>query len=403
MKKLFCRPVLLAFLLAAGALQEAGAQTPAPDGNPWYIGVQGGTSFGQGTFRSITEHQTHWGLQGGLFGGYRLNRFLSLEAGLQLGGQDQFALDCCPYWMSSNEVRYMAPVLDQDGWYYRDLKTATQWGKLSLQANANLLGFLPQSRWALTLSPQLSAVTTKTTLVAPDRVIPHDRQWHLGLGAQAGVGYQISEKIGAALYGGITCLTGARFDNIAVHAHKSNLLWEAGIKFSYSFGGKKKAAPAPVLASVPVVEPAPAVVPEVPQEPVVTVTEPEPEVVDHSQEEAAAKEAAKEAAFQTPIPTVYFLHDSHRMDPATASSLEEALSILQKYPDFQLEIHAYSSRIGNKAYNLRLSQKRMEEVRQWFREHGIGDERMGQSYYHGVDYKAPTAAQARRAELKFVK
>ena len=142
----------------------------------------------------------------------------------------------------------MAPVLGQNGWYYRDLSTATQWGKAYLQANADLLSLLtkPGSRWSLNVSPQFSAVTTRTRLVATDRELGYDRQWHLGYGGQASVGFQISKTIGAALYGGITCLTGRRFDNIPVHAHKSNLLWDAGVKLSFSFGGKKPAQPAAI-------------------------------------------------------------------------------------------------------------------------------------------------------------
>ena len=83
--------------------------------------------------------------------------------------------------------------------------------------------------------------------------------------------------------------------------------------------------------------------------------------------------------------------------------MEEALAILRQYPDFNLEIHAYTSRSGSKAYNDKLSEQRMEAIRSWFTAHGIGLERMGQAYYHGIDYNAPSADKARRAELKFVK
>lgn len=227
-------------LLLAGAAQwgMARTQTPATGGgeSPWYVGVQGGTSFGQGTFRSITEHQIRWGAQGGLFGGYRLNRLLSLEAGFQYGAQSQGALDCCTYWLGEDGTRYQSPVLDQTGWYYHDLDTRTQWGKLSLQLNADLLSLFtaPDCRWSLNLSPQIAAVTTRTRLVTPDKSIGHSRQWHLGLGGQASLGFKISERIGTSLYGGITCLSGERFDNLPQHAHRSNLIWDAGIKLSFN-------------------------------------------------------------------------------------------------------------------------------------------------------------------------
>ncbi len=223
------RRVLLSLLLLATA-QGAWGQ------GPWYVGVQGGTSFGQGTFRSVTEHSIHWGAQGGINAGYRRGRLLSLELGVRYGAQSQYALDCCPYWMSEAEVRYMAPVLDEAGWYYKGLRTATQWGKAYLQANMDLLSLVtkPGCRWSLNVSPQISAVTTKTTLVAPNKEQQHPSQWHFGYGGEASVGFQISKTIGAALYGGITCLTGQRFDNIPIHAHKSNLLWDAGVKLSFS-------------------------------------------------------------------------------------------------------------------------------------------------------------------------
>ena len=233
------KTAIVTALLLAGAAQWGMAQTqrPATGGGepPWYVGVQGGTSFGQGTFRSITEHRIRLGLQGGVFGGYRFNRLLSLEAGFQYGAQSQGALDCCTYWLSEDGTRYLSPVVDQTGWYYHDLDTRTQWGKLALQVNADLLSLFtaPDCRLSLNLSPQISAVTTMTRIIAPDKEIDHDRQWHLGLGGQVSVGYQITDRIGASLNGGITCLTGERFDNLPQHAHKSNLIWDAGVKLAF--------------------------------------------------------------------------------------------------------------------------------------------------------------------------
>ena len=45
----------------------------------------------------------------------------------------------------------------------------------------------------------------------------------------------------------------------------------------------------------------------------------------------------------------------------------------------------------------------MEAIRAWFGEHFIAPERMQKAYFHGIDYNAPSADKARRAELKFVK
>ena len=412
----FSRRVFTVLLLLGGAARAGSAQSPG-----WYLGVQGGTSFGQATFASITEHQIHWGAQGGLLAGYGLNDFLSLEAAVQYGGQTQSALDCCPYWLSADGQRYLTPVLDAQGWSYQDLGTITKWGRAALQVNLNLIGlFARSSRLSLNLSPQIAAVTTQTTLTTPDDATTNPRQWHFGYGGQASLGYLFGERIGAALYGGITSLTGERFDNIPYHAHETNLLWDAGLRLTFHLG---KAAPkGPSAAELAAAEAAKRAAEEAArlaeeraeadriareqaEREAAARAAREAELAAREAAERAAREAAeaKERAFRTPIPTVYFANDSRAIEPSYLPPLEEALAILRQYPDFNLEIHAYTSRSGSKAYNEKLSEQRMEAIRGWFTAHGIGLERMGQAYYHGIDYNAPSADKARRAELKFVK
>ena len=36
----------------------------------WYVGIEAGTALGQCTFRSISEHKTRFGWQGGVMAGY---------------------------------------------------------------------------------------------------------------------------------------------------------------------------------------------------------------------------------------------------------------------------------------------------------------------------------------------
>ncbi len=407
------RRVLVVLLLLAGADRPGGAQGPG-----WYVGVQGGTSFGQATFASITEHGIHWGAQGGLFAGYGFSRFFSLEAAVQYGAQTQSALDCCPYWLSADGQRYMAPVLDENGWYYRDLGTRTAWGKAALQANFDLLSLLtrPVARWSLSLSPQIAAVTTQTLFSTPDKETQHPRQWHFGYGGQASLGFRFGERVGAAIYGGITSLTGERFDNVPYHAHETNLLWDAGLRLTFHLGKAAPKGPSPDELAAEAARRAAEEAARLAQaeaERLARAKEEEERLAAQKAREEAerlAREqaereaaAAKDRAFQTPIPTVYFANDSRSIEASYLPPLEEALAILRQYPDFNLEIHAYTSRSGSKAYNDKLSEQRMEAIRSWFTAHGIGLERMGQAYYHGIDYNAPSADKARRAELKFVK
>lgn len=421
----FHRRALVALLLLAGAVSGVRAQAPVSAEHPWYVGVLGGTSFGQATFSSITEHTVYWGAQGGLFGGYRFNPVLSLELSAQYGGQAQAALDCCNYWLSAAGERFMAPVLDEKGWYYSSLLTHTQWGKAALQAKLNLIGlFAKRSRWSLNLGPQISAVTTRTSLTTPDSQAQdagrtYARQWHLGLGGQVSLEYCIANRVGVALYGGITHLTGERFDNIPVHLHQTNLLWDAGLKLSVHMGKPRRpsrdalaAAEAARLAEEAEAQRLSQVRAEA--EKLSRAKEEEArlaaEAAARAEAERLAREQAEreaaarmEQAFRTPIPTVWFANDSALIDDAYVPSLEEALAILRQYPAFKLEIHAYSSRSGSRAYNERLSEERMEAVRSWFRNHGIAPERLEQAYFHGIDYNAPSADKARRAELQFVK
>lgn len=405
------KAILLVLLILAA--QMAYAQALVPVDNPWYVGAGAGTSFGQCTFRSITEGQMHWGIQGGVSGGYRFNRLLSLEAGLQFGRQKQTSLDCCTYWLSEDNVRYISPVLGETGWYYHELENSTGWGKFAIQANADLLSLVtaPDCRWSLNAGPQISAVTTKTKLIAPDREIAYDRQWHLGIGGQASVGYRITERIGASLYGGITCLTGDRFDNLPRHAHRSNLIWDVGVKLAFSFGGRNSGG------TDIIVEPTPAdddeasrLAAELAERERLAAEEAERLERERAEAERLAREEAerlereaRENAFNTPIPTVYFANNSAVIEHEYQKSLEEVLKILKKYPDFKLELHAYSSWPGSRKYNEELSRIRMDAVREWFMDRGISEDRLDNSYFHGIDYSAPDADHARRVDLKFVK
>ena len=67
--------------MLAAEVQTAFAQGDSRDYNRgWYAGLSGGTSFGQATFRSITESKPHVGAQFGVFGGYQFSRLFSVQA-----------------------------------------------------------------------------------------------------------------------------------------------------------------------------------------------------------------------------------------------------------------------------------------------------------------------------------
>ena len=114
-KKAFSLLLLMAFM-AAGVQTAVAQNSDSRDYNRgWYAGLSGGTSFGQATFRSITESKTNVGVQFGVFGGYQLSRLLSVEALATMGWQKQTSLDCDPYWLSTDGERTFAPVLGKQG------------------------------------------------------------------------------------------------------------------------------------------------------------------------------------------------------------------------------------------------------------------------------------------------
>jgi len=360
MKHLSISILMLLAMLAAG-VQTASAQDSSQRDykRGWYAGLHGGTSFGQATFRSITESKTHVGAQFGVFGGYQFSRLFSVEALATMGWQKQTSLDCDPYWLSTDGEYTFAPVLGKQGNYYRDLEAKTQWMRFGLQAKFDVLSLITQStcKWSVTLSPQVSAVTTRTKHLATDYEQEFDRQWHLGLGGQAAVGYRVAKNVGLQLYGGITCLTGSRFDNIPVHCHKSNLIYEAGLKLSYHFGKKKQA---PVVEKPAVItEPEPQ--PVVEQQPVVE-EKPQPVVVEQPKPvvETAAVAETKADATPAELPAIYFANNSSRLTQKEADKLDAVAEMMKAQPDVTLSIIGHASNIGSKQYNRKLSQRRAE-------------------------------------------
>ena len=400
MKHLSISILMLLAMLAAGVQTAVAQSSDSRDYNRgWYAGLSGGTSFGQATFRSITESKTHWGAQFGVFGGYQLSRLFSVEALATMGGQKQTSLDCDPYWLSTDGERTFAPVLGKQGNYYRDLEAKTRWMRLGLQANFDVLSLItkPTTRWSVTLSPQVSAVTTRTKHLATDYEQEFDRQWHLGLGGQAAVGYRVARNVGLQLYGGITCLTGDRFDNIPVHCHKSNLIYEAGLKLSYHFGKKKQTPvveepavitepePQPVVEQQPVVEEKPA--------PVVEKALPAVETA------AVAATAVSDAVADITLPVIYFANNSSRLTQRETDKLDAVADMMKAQPDVSLSIIGHASNIGSKQYNRRLSQRRANAVKTLLMRRGIAASRLHPVVGKGIDREAATSKDARRVEL----
>lgn len=86
--------LLLCILLCAAPLmaQDASENTKFPG---WYVGLQGGVPFGVSQFSSFGFDKTRAGFSGGVYGGYRFNPVLSLEALAVFGKMSMSQRDCC--------------------------------------------------------------------------------------------------------------------------------------------------------------------------------------------------------------------------------------------------------------------------------------------------------------------
>lgn len=210
----------------------------------WYAGVKGSTLFGKSTFTSFGADKTRVGWSSALFGGYRFNALLSVEAFLK-NGQLNLAVRKndvnADYWLGSDRIRYFAPVIDAGGWDYSNLTSNVEFSSFGLQGNVNLLSlFSPDaSRMRVELAPAISAVRTKAAIATIDMkktVINGEAQWHLGWGAELQACYRLSRHLEMSLYGSFTHLAGNRYDGIPEHIYGSNLLGEGGVRMTWVFG-----------------------------------------------------------------------------------------------------------------------------------------------------------------------
>jgi len=436
--KLFLSTAILCGI-AAGAFAQEKSPAIRPAENSWYIGIGGGTSFGQCTFYSITEEGIrNWGLQGGLFGGYRFNRLISLEAGFQYGSQSQFNLSCCPYWVSTTGEWKATQVIDVDGWYFNDLEVATRWFKFAIQGNFDVLSFIKgNERWSLDLSPQISVINTKSKWMGElsnkqgyHQEIQPDN-WHLGLGGQVGAGFAITPNWKVGLYAGITALTGKRFDCIPNKVHQTNIIWDAGLKLTYTFGNKKKKAAelaAAAEAARIAAEQEAAQKARLEAEAAAKARAEKEAAEIAAREKAAAEEAAAKAAAEdndktaqqseeldetarliaaadaalasgNAFATIFFENNSTVIDEKGMAGLRKVKAYVDSHPDCKVVMYGFASKTGTVAYNKQLSEKRLDKVMNCLIEMGVPAQNLRLSVGKGVDTEAKLNREARRVNI----
>lgn len=102
---------------------------------------------------------------------------------------------------------------------------------------------------------------------------------------------------------------------------------------------------------------------------------------------------------------VYFGFDSAVLLATAERMLSESASILKRHPDLQVEIVGFADSRGPESYNMRLSERRADAVRNYLEKAGVDSTRLtsrgyGESHDGAADMSANGLAQSRRVELR---
>lgn len=104
--------ILVLLLMSSLANVWAGQLSDRSNHN-WHIGLRTGMPFGMSIFSSFGADKTRAGFTGGLYGGYRFNSLLPLEASAAWGSVGMNTdKGCGNYWLGNDLSRYYSPVFD---------------------------------------------------------------------------------------------------------------------------------------------------------------------------------------------------------------------------------------------------------------------------------------------------
>ena len=102
---------------------------------------------------------------------------------------------------------------------------------------------------------------------------------------------------------------------------------------------------------------------------------------------------------------VYFGFDSAVLLATAKRMLDDSASVLKRHPDAKVDIAGYADSRGPESYNMKLSERRAEAVREYLERAGVDGARMstrgyGESHEGASDMSANGLAENRRVEIR---
>lgn len=192
-----------------------------------------------------------------------------------------------------------------------------------------------------------------------------------GLMANAGLGLMTRLSDNLSLRGDVRY----RWDGNAAKAFGENSFGDVVVSLglTYALGQKARPAPTPEPVAQLAPEPAPAPVPAPAPAP---VPEPEPVAPAVKTPQAAQLEQSKPGDVIVILEGVNFEFDSDRLRPDAIVILDEAVTVLNRRKDINMDIVGHTCSIGTTEYNQGLSERRARSVYDYLVNQGTAADRL---------------------------
>lgn len=193
--------------------------------------------------------------------------------------------------------------------------------------------------------------------------------------------------------------------------HSTNFIIDAGVKFSFAFGGKKRACKSATAAVVPAVV-SPTVSTEQPKQVVEEVVETPQEViatdtvaVQPIQQEVVSeqpKEVVEEVATTSVVtstrefPVIYFSFNSIWIESSERAKVKEIADMMKADKSICIRITGWGDEIGGEEVNKRVSLQRAESVKRVLGQWLVPAERI-ETVGGGIKRDAASDVEARNA------